>query len=522
MQDDERLQTWTERAAEWNAIALYLQLRDLAHLRCCARALANAVAPEWSARCRWTGPGDYSPQRFTITAGRIQVYHPDVAVIVPPSTSDLLLRVGMHASVVWPVASLTTLIIGGYFNQPVAHVLPPSLRHLTIRSTRFRHPLEHLPERLQTLRVLDCALAFEHSFDHLPASLKELQFWPALQYTVDGGLDALPQGLRKLTLNGHVLPTTITRLPPLLEHFGGLSLLPMLLPPATVPPLTHIQVRALGVWQAKALPPTVTIIEAYRAPTAALEHLPPRLETLIVNNIVVDPLPVSSDADRPFANSNERTLAPFPATLRVLVLDHRHAIDGLAEQGLFPYIVLPPRLEVAVLYGLAPHYDTKALPAPLKVLQCDMLPVAALMRFSILEEHGGLHTLALHAVDDEMDVDAFSGRVIPRELRPVWPPTVHSIWLPANWCFSAADIDWPASLRCLHFAGHYIHPLNHLPDGLEVLTLPLGFNQPVRRLPSNLRVLHLSRAWTQDASVLPTKLAILRIDSRDFVQPFAQ
>jgi hypothetical protein len=98
---------------------------------------------------------------------------------------------------------LETLIIEGHSN--IIQSFPSTLKHLTL--TEYYHPLQHLPEGLESLTTSS------NSISEFPSSLKHITL-----YRFSGMLPRLPDGLISLTIQGdfngeiEYLPSTLKHL----------------------------------------------------------------------------------------------------------------------------------------------------------------------------------------------------------------------------------------------------------------------------------------------------------------------
>lgn len=97
----------------------------------------------------------------------------------------------MGATPLFP-ETITHLILGISFNQPIDNLLPPLLLLLKV-GAHFSQPVNSLPTQLTQLGL---GSDFNHPIDHLPSSLRYLK----LGYGFQHSLLSLPTSLTRLSL----------------------------------------------------------------------------------------------------------------------------------------------------------------------------------------------------------------------------------------------------------------------------------------------------------------------------------
>jgi len=108
--------------------------------------------------------------------------------------------------------TITEILFGEKFNQPVDHILPEGLRYLKF-GDHFDQPVGNLPE---SLRILEIEGVFDHPVNALPMSLLDLYLDGCDDF--DQSVDELPMGLQRLRLGDSFdqpvddLPTGLQRL----------------------------------------------------------------------------------------------------------------------------------------------------------------------------------------------------------------------------------------------------------------------------------------------------------------------
>ena len=71
-----------------------------------------------------------------------------------------------------------------------------------------------------------------------------------------------------------------------------------------------------------------------------------------------------------------------------------------------------------------------------------------------------------------------------------------------------SDVEWPKSLKKLVFTGEFNHPIDELPDTINILELSDGFNCPIKKLPPLLKKIVFGNNFNQqlDNIVIPSSL----------------
>ena len=399
---------------------------------------------------------------------------------------------------------------------------PSTLTTLDLQSTKLTK-ISSLPKELRDLMLGGTDLK-GFRFEAFPNSLEtmELASSPALE----GGLPALDEELRTLSVAGYLPAGLLGSLPPDLDS--------LVLEATTAPELSQLprSLQHLALLRNDALlrvewPENLSTLWIDRMLGVALQPLPETLEALKIQRSSVEP-PARwpPHLRRLEVHSTHFDWTSMPRTLEALILDDS---DLPPDKKVPDKIELPRNLKTLTLqFGERPQEGyVERMFAALERVKTSLVSLS-LNRIPDGGDFSGfssLQSLTLRTAEDLSDLklpDTLKTLALhgPIEQLPALPTSLHELDLTGCTSLtSLPDLCSYKGLRKLYLGSTSLTSLPALPDKLQTLDLSGTGIQVLGPLPEGLRDLAVSVGQVRTLGALPSNLATLRFLPENGVVP---